>query len=158
MAPFWWLICAIALAGSPLLHANTFNQMSVRRQIDLNALSQETLVSREYFYAGGSYVDDGTGTGQHVFTGQMYVEKLSPAMNIPRTYPRVFIHGQAQTSTVIYWSSLSQILRLIGHRIGSTNPTDLLAGRHTLPPEVTLSISWTRRREDDRLGGQTMVP
>lgn len=157
MASFWWLVCAIAVVSFPVIHANTPDRMSLRRQIDLNALSQENLVSREYFYAGGGYIDDGSGTGQHVFTGQMYVEKLSPAIGIPKTYPLVFIHGQAQTSTVMLGAIRPKLLRLMIHRIGSTNQTDLRAGRHTLPPEVTLSISWTRRLEADRPGDQIMV-
>jgi pimeloyl-ACP methyl ester carboxylesterase len=66
----------------------------------MHATSHETPVSRTYFYAGGRYADDGTGTGQHIFGGQMYVEKLSPATRCPKPYPLVFIHGQGQTGTV----------------------------------------------------------
>lgn len=56
----------------------------------------ETLASREYFYVGGSYVNTSAG---HLFTNQMYVEKLSPRKT-KQAYPLVFIHGQAQTGTV----------------------------------------------------------
>lgn len=95
-----WLTCLVATTSFVLVQAT----MSLRRQLDLNALSQEAAVTREYFYAGGRYVDDGTGTGQHIFTDQMYVEKLSVATEFPKPYPLVFIHGQAQTSTVILQS------------------------------------------------------
>ena len=101
MALSWWLNCLLAITGFPLFQAAVINQMSVRRQSQLGSPSQETPVSREYFYAGGRYVDDGTGTGQHIFADQMYVEKLSPAVERPKADPLVFIHGQAQTSTVI---------------------------------------------------------
>lgn len=56
----------------------------------------ETFSSREYFYIGGSYVQMGSG---HLFTDQMYVEKLSP-LEPRQPYPLVFIHGQAQSGTV----------------------------------------------------------
>ena len=59
----------------------------------------EAAASREYFYIGGNYAL--TNTGGHIFTNQMYVEKLSPARKRHR-YPLVFIHGQAQTGTVSY--------------------------------------------------------
>ena len=54
--------------------------------------------SREFFYVGGHYTDD--GAGGHVFSGQMYVERLQPAHGIGQRYPIVFMHGQAQTGTV----------------------------------------------------------
>lgn len=66
----------------------------------MNKTAFETPVSREYFYAGGRYVDDGSGTGQHIFEDQMYVEKLTPAVNSTKPYPLVFIHGQGQSGTV----------------------------------------------------------
>ncbi|KAL4813311.1 Alpha/Beta hydrolase protein [Aspergillus spinulosporus] len=39
------------------------------------------------------------GAGQHVFTNQMYVEKLTPTAGVTKPYPIIFIHGQAQTGT-----------------------------------------------------------
>ena len=122
MAPSKWLTCLVAATSFVLVHAAVFDRMSLRRQLDLNIVSQETPVSREYFYAGGRYVDDETGTGQHIFTNQMYVEKLSPAVVVesPKTYPLVFIHGQAQTSTVSlqFPPPMSRLSRLIDRRIG----------------------------------------
>jgi len=58
--------------------------------------NDETLAIREYFYAGGSYVNTSAG---YIFTGQIYVEKLSP-VQITQSHPIVFIHGQGQTGTV----------------------------------------------------------
>jgi hypothetical protein len=57
---------------------------------------KEALASRDYFYVGGGYVESGSG---HLFTDQMYVEKLSPVLQ-QQPYPVVFIHGQAQSGTV----------------------------------------------------------
>ncbi|KAL8655172.1 MAG: hypothetical protein Q9210_001044 [Variospora velana] len=54
--------------------------------------------SREYFYVGGQYADDGSGTGEHIFENQMYVERLEP-VNFRKPHPIIFIHGQAQTGT-----------------------------------------------------------
>lgn len=53
---------------------------------------------RSYFYVGGQYVDN--GSGEHVFSDQMYVERLLPADGITQDAPVVLIHGQAQTGTV----------------------------------------------------------
>ena len=66
----------------------------------MNTTSKETPVSREYFYVGGRYVDDGNGKDQHIFSDQMYVEKLSPDISCAKPNPLVFIHGQGQTGTV----------------------------------------------------------
>lgn len=60
--------------------------------------SNEVPAQRSYMYAGGQYIND--GDGQHVFAGQMYVEKLTPIEGASKPYPIVFIHGQAQTGTV----------------------------------------------------------
>lgn len=55
------------------------------------------VAARSYFYVGGNYTLD--SDGEHIYTDQMYVERLSPA-NITQPYPLVFIHGQGQTGTV----------------------------------------------------------
>lgn len=60
--------------------------------------ANETPATRNYFYAGGNYVETLAG---HIFSGQIYVEKLSPAY-IEHPYPIVFIHGGFQTGTVSY--------------------------------------------------------
>ena len=122
----------------------------------MNTTSQETSVSREYFYAGGQYVDDGTGTGQHVFKDQIYVEKLSPGVKCPKPYPLVLIHGQAQTGTVSVSPDVDN-LAADKSRIGLTNLMDLLAGHHTSPRKDTRSISWIRRLVGDRHGSQAMA-
>ncbi|CRG89144.1 hypothetical protein PISL3812_06180 [Talaromyces islandicus] len=59
--------------------------------------ANEEPYKRSYDYFGGKYVDD--GTGQHVFTDQMYVERLTPVGVSLKPHPIVFIHGQAQTGT-----------------------------------------------------------
>ena len=66
-----------------------------------NSSTHEVPHTRSYWYVGGGYV---RGTSGHVFTNQMYVEKLSPVCNNCnlKQYPIVFIHGQAQTGTVSY--------------------------------------------------------
>lgn len=58
--------------------------------------TREAFSSREYFYIGGRYVQMGNG---HLFTNQMYVEKLAP-LEPCQPYPLLFIHGQAQSGTV----------------------------------------------------------
>lgn len=49
---------------------------------------------RDYFYVGGGYVDDGSGSGEHIFRDQMYVERLEPVGGATQTTPIVMIHGQ----------------------------------------------------------------
>ncbi|RAL14184.1 alpha/beta hydrolase [Aspergillus homomorphus CBS 101889] len=51
---------------------------------------------RTYFYVGGEYT--AVGSAEHIRSGQIYVEKLTPT-RVTQTYPIVFIHGQAQTGT-----------------------------------------------------------
>lgn len=53
---------------------------------------------RSYFYVGGNYSLN--SDGEHIFTDQMYVEKLVPAGGVSREYPIVFVHGNGQTGTV----------------------------------------------------------
>lgn len=60
--------------------------------------SNEVPAKRSYMYVGGQYMLN--SAGQHVFTDQMYVEKLTPAEGATKPHPIVFIHGQAQTGTV----------------------------------------------------------
>jgi hypothetical protein len=56
---------------------------------------QGTLHRRSYFYAGGTFVQQGSSTLVH---GQMYVEHLVPA-TVTRPFPLVFIEGQGMTGT-----------------------------------------------------------
>ena len=62
--------------------------------------STESPYIRSYFYVGGHYVDDDKGNGEHVLTGQMYVEKLLPLGGVKHPWPVVFIQGGGQTGTV----------------------------------------------------------
>lgn len=54
--------------------------------------------TRDYFYLGGRYVDD--GRGDFLLAEQTYVEHLIPVHGVKKPYPLVLIHGQAQTGTV----------------------------------------------------------
>jgi pimeloyl-ACP methyl ester carboxylesterase len=58
-----------------------------------------TLYARDYFYAGGSYiqVNSGNTTSQYM-VGQIYVEKLTPEL-VTKPYPIIFIAGAGQTGT-----------------------------------------------------------
>lgn len=62
----------------------------------------ETPCHRDYVYVGGNDVDDGTGTGEEVLEGQIYVERLSPVDGQKHPYPLVFIHGGGQSGTVCH--------------------------------------------------------
>ncbi|KAK2050052.1 alpha/beta-hydrolase [Colletotrichum somersetense] len=57
--------------------------------LSLKCSSQETLHTREFFYVGGQSASDSTG---NITIGQLYVEKLTPAI-ILRPTPLIFIHG-----------------------------------------------------------------
>lgn len=70
------------------------------RSANLINSSPESAYVRDYFMAGGSYTDDGTGQGTHAFQGQMYVEHLIPLRGTNHSYPLVLIHGTGQTGTV----------------------------------------------------------
>ena len=54
---------------------------------------QGTLHRRNYFYAGGTYVQHDNLTLIH---GQMYVEHLQPA-KVTKPYPLLFIEGAGMT-------------------------------------------------------------
>ncbi len=60
----------------------------------------ESPYHRSYFYVGGKYADAESGNGERIFTGQMYVEQLTPIGSINHPWPIVFIHGGGQTGTV----------------------------------------------------------
>ena len=62
----------------------------------------ESPYHRSYFYVGGEYVDSGSGDGERVFTGQMYVEHLMPVEGVKHPWPIVFIQGAGQTGTVSF--------------------------------------------------------
>lgn len=84
MVNFSWTILGLILG----LRAATFR--SVR--------AQEAPHTRKYFYVGGSYESDATGTA-HYFRNQIYVEHLVPVAPKLQPYPIVLIHGLAQTGT-----------------------------------------------------------
>lgn len=60
----------------------------------------ESPYRRSYFYAGGGYVDVESCDGQRIFSGQMYVEQLTPINGVKHPWPIVFIQGGGQTGTV----------------------------------------------------------
>jgi hypothetical protein len=64
----------------------------------LGLTSASTIHERSYFYVGGNYSIN--SDGEHIFTNQMYVEKIVPAGGVSRKYPIVFVHGNGQTGTV----------------------------------------------------------
>ncbi|CAC9888048.1 unnamed protein product [Aureobasidium pullulans] len=66
-----------------------------KEPLDVN---EEVPYIRNYFYAGGRYVSD--GSGGHVFQDQMYVERLTPPGGPRKQTPLVFIPGAGQTGTV----------------------------------------------------------
>lgn len=63
----------------------------------LTFLALAVASDRTYLYVGGKYTTD--DDGEHIFTDQMYVEKLTPA-RISKPHPIVFVHGNGQTGTV----------------------------------------------------------
>ncbi|THV77272.1 alpha/beta-hydrolase [Aureobasidium pullulans] len=65
-----------------------------KEPLDVN---EEVPYIRNYFYAGGRYVSD--GSGGHVFQDQMYVERLTPPGGPRKQTPLVFIPGAGQTGT-----------------------------------------------------------
>lgn len=73
---------------------------------------------RSYFYVGGNYSIN--SDGEHIFTDQMYVEKLVPAGGVSREYPIVFMHGNGQTGTVRIqpFSETEEVKGANGKRIG----------------------------------------
>lgn len=92
----------MSLSSCLLLLATCFSLVAPSFINPDSKLSHELPYIRDYFYTGGHYVDDGTGTGQHIFVDQMYVERLLPAgaaRGRMKQYPIVIIHGQAQTGT-----------------------------------------------------------
>ena len=64
----------------------------------------ESACHRDYFYVGGTYVEDEEDPGQRVMQGQMYVEELRPINGVTRSLPLVFIHGRGQTGVVRFAS------------------------------------------------------
>ncbi|EAU39414.1 conserved hypothetical protein [Aspergillus terreus NIH2624] len=52
---------------------------------------------RSYFYAGGNYTL--TSSGEHIYTNQIYVERLTPLNGPTQPHPIVLIHGVDQTAT-----------------------------------------------------------
>jgi len=72
--------------------------LSIWAIVAASAWCAEVPAQRSYLYVGGQYIEN--SAGQHVFTDQMYVEKLTPTAGVTKPYPIVFIHGQAQTGTV----------------------------------------------------------
>lgn len=72
--------------------ANAAQSFSEERQ---SRVPKGTLHHRDYFYTGGTYVQQGNSTYVH---GQMYVEHLAPA-EITQPLPIMFIEGHGMTGT-----------------------------------------------------------
>ncbi|KAF2087650.1 alpha/beta-hydrolase [Saccharata proteae CBS 121410] len=82
--------------------AQSYNSSTTSDCIGVNAIapscrSNETLHRRDFFYVGGHYVSD-SSVGNLTY-GQLYVEKLTPALGVNQTKPIVFFHGGGATGT-----------------------------------------------------------
>ena len=78
----------------------------------------ELAYTRSYFYVGGGYVDADSGDGQRIFSGQMYVEQLTPVEGVKHPWPVVFIQGAGQTGTVSWYCffvCFSSLVRFLKH-------------------------------------------
>lgn len=86
----------------------------------------EEFASREYFYIGGDYVDD--GNDGFVKESQMYVEKLTPTSAGERggaqKFPVVFIHGNGQSGTVSRFPVQMVYILIIQVFAGRQTPQD----------------------------------
>lgn len=63
-------------------------------------LNEEVPCIRNYFYVGGKYVPDESGS--YTFQDHMYVERLAPLGGARKQTPLVFIPGAGQTGTVYF--------------------------------------------------------
>ncbi|KAI5243154.1 alpha/beta-hydrolase [Aureobasidium subglaciale] len=63
-------------------------------------LNEEVPCIRNYFYVGGKYVPDESGS--YTFQDHMYVERLTPLGGARKQTPLVFIPGAGQTGTVYF--------------------------------------------------------
>lgn len=111
---------------------------------------------RNYFYVGGHYADDGTGTGQHIMKEQMFVEHLEPLSGSMRPCPLVFLHGNVQTGSVslpcpTHSAPLTLPHSLTSCRTGLIPLTADQAGHLSSSPEATSAISSTKPFEADLL-------
>ena len=83
------------------MHFNSFGVLAVLASCYAAAYSTgiSALYAQDYFYVGGRYgqVASGNTTLQYM-TGQIYVEKLTPAL-VTKPYPIIFIAGAGQTGT-----------------------------------------------------------
>ncbi|KAK8054623.1 hypothetical protein PG994_009690 [Apiospora phragmitis] len=84
--------CALS-AGAAAIDCSGINALSPKCN------STEAAYTRDFFYVGGEYVSS-TVSGQSIFTGQMYVEKLTPVRGINQTYPLVFVSAGVPSGTV----------------------------------------------------------
>ncbi|KAL5115537.1 hypothetical protein ACEQ8H_006600 [Pleosporales sp. CAS-2024a] len=66
------------------------------KAISPNCSSQESAYQRDFFYIGGGYIDSGI-PGQQMWSGQLYVEKLTPTPKANKTYPMVFVSAGVNT-------------------------------------------------------------
>lgn len=90
--------CSSAAPGGPSRHGSHGSGSHQSHESEQRDIDGEVPYVRSFFYAGGGYVDD--GSGGHIYRDQMYVEKLVPVDGATQSVPIVLIHGQAQTGTV----------------------------------------------------------
>ncbi|KAK8036144.1 alpha/beta-hydrolase [Apiospora rasikravindrae] len=81
------------LTGAAAIDCSGINALSPKCK------STEAAYTRDFFYVGGDYVAS-TVPGQSIFTGQMYVEKLTPVTGVNQTYPLVFVSAGVPSGTV----------------------------------------------------------
>ncbi|KAK7959172.1 alpha/beta-hydrolase [Apiospora aurea] len=83
------------LTGAAALDCSGINALSPKCK------SSEAAYTRDFFYVGGDYVASAV-PGQSIFTGQMYVEKLTPLTGVNQTYPLVFVSAGVPSGTAGY--------------------------------------------------------
>lgn len=89
--------------------------------------SLEVAHIRSFFFVGQNYVDN--GKGEHVFTNQLYVERLQPAGGITKAAPVLLMHGNGQTGTVsARFHFDTYAANATWYRIGSISQTAEKAG------------------------------
>ncbi|KAK7995016.1 alpha/beta-hydrolase [Apiospora arundinis] len=94
MQPFLAAVGLFALSvGAAATDCTGINALSPKCK------STEAAYTRDFFYVGGDYIASAV-PGQSIFTGQMYVEKLTPIAGVNQTYPLVFVSAGVPSGTV----------------------------------------------------------
>ncbi|KAL1886927.1 hypothetical protein Cpir12675_006848 [Ceratocystis pirilliformis] len=92
------VVLPLSLAASATCTSVISNSVLADIASKANATNEygEIAAIRTFFYVGGGYEVVGSG---HLYTNQMYIEKLVPVHGVTKRTPIVLIHGQAQTGT-----------------------------------------------------------